>query len=457
MPTHEKENENGEGKEKELTVTAGVDTTTTTGKVEEPAEEKAKTTQSGEALPGAFPMNAPHTSHNIIERIFGEEEGDAQSTAEEKKTAPEGLVQRVMASDRDTGIRSKEGLVERVLASDRDIRSKEGRVGRVLGDVRSKELSDSEVTAVIRELEGLTDPEAFSRSLTRNATADPGVLRTSLIRNTTVHGVLVMPGAFAEGPTETSSEEAQEEPASDVDVETGNLGRGESVNRGLAVAHMVGGDSIRNLQEASPFEERKTREKVVGALLVLSLLIVSSFVIWVLWMVGVVDPDGTEDMSSTLVQGNGTTGEASQPPTEEPPLIALPKFTTDAIEEGPDSPQAKAYQWLKNDTMLSTANESQLLQRFVLVAFYYATNGDDWFINDGWLDDTLHECEWQSKWQSKLPETLVNSTKGPCDEDGNYLSLIMTANGLAATSIPLEITLLTSLEYLDIAANEVEG
>lgn len=293
---------------------------------------------------------------------------------------------------------------------------------------------------------------------------------TTLSRTSAVRQQDATPGAFAHGAIAdappTSGRQQDELPSPTPNDPIERMEAGASIHPdtgGLAVAQPVdeaGDQQATNRVEATEYvplsaEETKAREwarkKSVAAKLGGLLLIIAAFVIWIVWMVGVFDEDDTGDINANLA--NKTTAAPSQPPTKEPLLIELPPFTTDAIEEDPSSPQAKAYQWLKNDAMLSTANESQLLQRYSLVTFYYATNGDDWFINDGWLEDTLHECEWQSK----LPEALVNNTNGPCDEDGNYLSLIMTANGLVATEIPLEVTLLSSLEYLDIATNEVEG
>ena len=117
------------------------------------------------------------------------------------------------------------------------------------------------------------------------------------------------------------------------------------------------------------------------------------------------------------------------------------------MHRDPGSPQARAYDWLKNDTLLSTVEGARQLQRFVLATFFYAMGGNDWYINTGWLDHNAHECSWYAK----LPEPLTNSTSGSCDDQGH-----MTANGLVG-SIPPEVTLLTSLQYFGIATNEVGG
>ena len=40
-----------------------------------------------------------------------------------------------------------------------------------------------------------------------------------------------------------------------------------------------------------------------------------------------------------------------------------------------------------------TDNNAQIIQRYVLAAFYYATNGDGWTNKVGWLGNSA-ECDW---------------------------------------------------------------
>jgi len=66
--------------------------------------------------------------------------------------------------------------------------------------------------------------------------------------------------------------------------------------------------------------------------------------------------------------------------------------TTTAINnEG--SPQRRAYEWLEKDPFSETLSSRRKIQRFLMVTFYFSTNGDDWFNSDGWLDAT-DECTW---------------------------------------------------------------
>ena len=64
-----------------------------------------------------------------------------------------------------------------------------------------------------------------------------------------------------------------------------------------------------------------------------------------------------------------------------------------------DSPQGKASLWVTIDDTISpplqpdTDDDAQIIQRYVLAAFYYATGGDGWTNGNGWLGSET-ECDW---------------------------------------------------------------
>ena len=61
------------------------------------------------------------------------------------------------------------------------------------------------------------------------------------------------------------------------------------------------------------------------------------------------------------------------------------------------TPEEAAVIWLIENTNLSVGNPSdefRLTQKYALLVLYYATNGDLWTNNDGWLDPNTDECEW---------------------------------------------------------------
>ncbi|CAB9518683.1 Leucine Rich Repeat [Seminavis robusta] len=148
----------------------------------------------------------------------------------------------------------------------------------------------------------------------------------------------------------------------------------------------------------------------------------------------------------------------SQSPTLAPTMyeytLELPAYTIKAIQADHFSPQALAYAWIQNDTLLENYSPYQQLQRFTLVTLYIATNGEAWTINENWLSHAHHECEWQTKGLSWGGTGFVISTS--CDSDGSLLYLRLTKNGLFGT-LPPEVAFLTKLEVLDLASNNIRG
>jgi hypothetical protein len=74
--------------------------------------------------------------------------------------------------------------------------------------------------------------------------------------------------------------------------------------------------------------------------------------------------------------------------------VFLPDFALAAIANQ-TTPQADALAWLSEDPFLDTRSSFEILQRYSLAVMYYATDGENWFSNDGWVDDyRFEECEW---------------------------------------------------------------
>jgi hypothetical protein len=100
----------------------------------------------------------------------------------------------------------------------------------------------------------------------------------------------------------------------------------------------------------------------------------------------------------------------------------------------------------------------------------HALGGEDWSLQNRWLDyyytNYTDECSWKNKANLTGGEDpydfgdviVTSSVAGGsvCDIDGNMLELVLTDNGLAGV-LPKEISLLTSLRRLDIAKNEIGG
>ncbi|CAB9503969.1 leucine rich repeat [Seminavis robusta] len=173
------------------------------------------------------------------------------------------------------------------------------------------------------------------------------------------------------------------------------------------------------------------------------ILIVLAFA--VLLLAGVFSIKDSEEAS--------TFAPSSMPsPAPTPYLIPLPEETAQTIVANPQSPQARAYQWLKDDILLETYSPYRQLQRFALVTLYYATNGEAWDVNENWLSNALHECLWQTKGEGLQGDGITRQ----CDPDGNFLYLYLTKNRLSG-SLPPELGLLTKLEAFDVATNSIRG
>ena len=127
--------------------------------------------------------------------------------------------------------------------------------------------------------------------------------------------------------------------------------------------------------------------------------------------------------------------------------VALPESTRSALKRE-NSPQSKALRWLRNNTFLEDYPLPRRLQRFALATFYYSTGGERrWTRRDGWLSDD-NECTW-----FETDDALDFRCDG-LDEQMKRLRL--SSNDLRGT-LPLELSLITSLEVIDLSRNMLTG
>lgn len=103
------------------------------------------------------------------------------------------------------------------------------------------------------------------------------------------------------------------------------------------------------------------------------------------------------------------------------------------------TPQNEAYKWLLTNAFLTIYSDKEILSRYSLATFFYATNGpttwDSFIRDDGWLTDAP-ECEWGS------------TANNQCTK-GVYTSLTLDFVGVSGT-IPQELGLLTGLERFSV-------
>jgi Leucine-rich repeat (LRR) protein len=202
-----------------------------------------------------------------------------------------------------------------------------------------------------------------------------------------------------------------------------------------------------------PMEEEKQRQREKRTQYyrcgILCVVAVPVLIVLILWWSGVFDR-ARNIVVLTEAPSHAPTSAPTASPT--PYFLPLPEFTIEAIMNNPNgSPQAKAYQWIQDGPNIEQYSDERKQQRYALATFHYSTNGDNWTLQDDWLSYEVHECDWRSKWINVGPDSV-----GVCDENGNYLSLIMTLNGLSGSLVP-EIALLSHLRFLDVASNAVTG
>lgn len=137
---------------------------------------------------------------------------------------------------------------------------------------------------------------------------------------------------------------------------------------------------------------------------------------------------------------------------------ASPTFVTDSILDvalelsgenvvrAPNSPQFRAAGWLSSKDKVDHEDYDSLVQRYAMVTFFYATNGENWLEKGSWLDPMLHECDWG------------NSISCTTDVANRLLvsGIDLTRNGLSGY-MPAEVGLLNQLAFLKLSKNAIAG
>ncbi|CAB9503970.1 LRR receptor-like serine threonine-protein kinase [Seminavis robusta] len=228
-------------------------------------------------------------------------------------------------------------------------------------------------------------------------------------------------------------------------------------NQGLVEAHLVLSEPQIKIQadkyEAPPQEfiaakEHRRRCRLAQSLCIL-LLVFTVVVLLILFAADAIFPNHHPDQTT-----HAPSSMPSLSPTIAPTYyqhnVGLPNYTLEVMETNPYSPQARAYDWIQEDDMFDSYSPYRQLQRFVLATFYFATNGDSWIVNKNWLSHDLHECTWHTKGLD------LEGTGTPMCEDEQVVALLLTKNGLSGR-LPPELSLLTTLQVLDVATNDVKG
>lgn len=119
---------------------------------------------------------------------------------------------------------------------------------------------------------------------------------------------------------------------------------------------------------------------------------------------------------------------------------------SDALSE-PGSPQRRAIGWLSSiDQSGMEADDSELIQRYVLVVLYFATEGEKWVERENWLSPSLHECQWGSAISCKTDPSNRQIVTG----------LDLSRHGMKG-ELPPEIGYLTQVEHFSVSRNSLNG
>ena len=181
--------------------------------------------------------------------------------------------------------------------------------------------------------------------------------------------------------------------------------------------------------------------------------------------------EGSNEEEVPLVITLTTVGPTA-PPTDDRYVLPLPAYTKASIEKDPESAQARAYEWLLEDSLLHNYSQAKQWQRLGLATLYFATTDIPVFAathawmttsssayqqkkngttkSDGFEEDRHDECHWFSD------EARGLGPPPECGENGLYERFVLEGYNLQG-SLPPEISLLKNLSYLGLDRNALTG
>ena len=122
------------------------------------------------------------------------------------------------------------------------------------------------------------------------------------------------------------------------------------------------------------------------------------------------------------------------------------------VLHNPNSPQHQALLWLTTnvddgdggieDFHLSRRDR---LQYYAYASLYHSTDGNSWYDQFSWMDRTTHICNWDE----------LEFSLNVCGNSG--LTKLELVNNNLVGSIPVELALVSSLEYIELPSNSLTG
>jgi hypothetical protein len=110
----------------------------------------------------------------------------------------------------------------------------------------------------------------------------------------------------------------------------------------------------------------------------------------------------------------------------------------------PLSPQSRSLDWIAfSDTIINSVIDTNLVQRYALMTFYFSTNGPLWAMTDLWGELTdSHECSF---------------TGVECDPETMQVFKLDLKNRRMTGDLPEELALLTDLDIIKFRENTLKG
>ena len=146
-------------------------------------------------------------------------------------------------------------------------------------------------------------------------------------------------------------------------------------------------------------------------------------------------------LAPTLATPAPSIAPTTRPPTlktNHPLLGVLQGYVPRDQLLDPNTPQGEALIWLATSDALNTTSQSRLVQRYAMTVLDVALHAPAPRL---WSNRNLHECNW---------------TGVLCNEQRQITKINWARQELMGT-VPAELGLLTSLESLDIAQNQLKG
>lgn len=227
-----------------------------------------------------------------------------------------------------------------------------------------------------------------------------------------------------------------------------------------AVASSTIDGTLSSSKASSSFDDNfkicGLRRRTWGVMLVIFLVVAAGAVAGVMIFLKGSENDDNESLPTSMPSLAPSTNPRVVDVREEILSIIAPNETTDREAfNNPSSPQSVALNWIETDPIsLSIGRPTQrVVERYALAVFYFATNGPTWTQrNFGYLS-SAEVCQWNNRLDPMVDDEAFGVY---CGLNSRVSHILLRDNGLQGV-IPWEISLLASLEVIDLDENSLRG